>query len=407
MDTNKKTLLLFTGAFPYGKRVEPFLEDEILYLANCFEKIYIFPRQISNESRKVPSNVKIIDILIIPPFKIIKQPLKYVLFAFISTFIEALKTKKGINYMLNIRHFIYIWIEAKKLSLNLENWLITNQVINPLFYTYWSDNSLLACCLLAKKDSNIKIISRAHGFDLYNDRNVGGIVPFRNFKYKRVVNIYCISKHGQDYLRLNLPSTLHNKLKLSYLGVTPRSELLNKFSNDFYVIVSVATMRKFKRISLIPEILKNINIPIHWIHFGDGEEFELIKEKTKNMPANIIITLMGQKKNSEVLDFYNKNKISLFLSLSTSEGLPVSMIEAISYGIPIMAVNVNGVSEIVTKHTGVLLNIDEDVYNIATKLEYIIKNNPFDKKEIKSFYNIYFNARINYSTFASEIVALI
>lgn len=407
MDTNKKTLLLFTGAFPYGKRGEPFLENEIIYLANCFETIYIFPRQRSKESRLLPSNVKIIDILIIPPFKILKQPLKNILSALISIFKEALQAKKGINYILNIRHFIYIWIEARKLSINLENWLINNQIINPLFYTYWSDTSLLACSLLSKEDANIKIISRAHGFDLYNDRNIGSIVPFRNYKYKRVINIYCISQHGQNYLKLNLPNTLHNKLKLSYLGITPPSRVVNKPITDISVIVSVAIMQKFKRISLIPEVLRSINTPIHWVHFGDGEEYELLKEKVKNMPTHIKITLMGQKKNSEILEFYYKNQVSLFLSLSTSEGLPVSMIEAISFGIPIMAININGVPEIVTKHTGVLLDLDENIKNIASKLEFVINNDPFDKKEIKNFYSTHFNAELNYATFANEIATLI
>ena len=50
------TLYLFTSSFPYGN-VESFLEDEILYLCEEFEKVEIIPLTGNvNIQREVPFN---------------------------------------------------------------------------------------------------------------------------------------------------------------------------------------------------------------------------------------------------------------------------------------------------------------------------------------------------------------
>lgn len=51
--------------------------------------------------------------------------------------------------------------------------------------------------------------------------------------------------------------------------------------------------------------------------------------------------------------------------MSLSEGIPVSIMEAISFGIPIIATNVGGNAEIVNDETGVLIpvNIDQAAFN--------------------------------------------
>ena len=54
------TLFLFTAAYPYGHKNEPFLENEIEYLAREFKEVVIFPHtKPSNEKRVVPENVTI------------------------------------------------------------------------------------------------------------------------------------------------------------------------------------------------------------------------------------------------------------------------------------------------------------------------------------------------------------
>lgn len=407
MDKSNKTLLLFTGEFPYGKKGEPFLEDEILFLSKEYSNIYVFPRKKSDVIRYLPTNVQIIDDLAINSLKIIKQPIIIILKSLSNILFEALKTHKGYKYLIRLRHFLYIRLEAQILKNELINWLFANSINNALAYFYWSDSSLLAFSLLKKKDYVQKAICRAHRFDLYDANNFGGLIPFRLTMYERVDAVYCISSHGRNYLLRNTPQRIHSKIKLAYLGVKASKIAAPEKTLSSPIIVSCARMETFKRIGMIPDVLKLINMPLKWVHFGDGPEFEQVKEKIKSLPETIQVTLMGQTTNSQVHRFYQNNPVSLFLSLSTSEGLPVSMMEAISYGIPIMATGINGVPEIVTEKTGILLKPDESTENIADKIVNVITANPFNRSEIVDFYRTHFNAETNYANFAKEISNLL
>ncbi|MBK8368425.1 MAG: hypothetical protein IPL10_13670 [Bacteroidetes bacterium] len=55
---NSKTLILFTNTFPYSKG-EEFLETEILFLADSFKQIVIYPFNQEGERRKLPDNVTV------------------------------------------------------------------------------------------------------------------------------------------------------------------------------------------------------------------------------------------------------------------------------------------------------------------------------------------------------------
>ena len=73
----------------------------------------------------------------------------------------------------------------------------------------------------------------------------------------------------------------------------------------------------------------------------------LIENKSKNL--NVILT--GYISNSDVKQLYMMNDFDLFVNMSLSEGIPVSIMEAISFGIPIIATNVGGNAEIVNDET--------------------------------------------------------
>ncbi|MDD0858820.1 glycosyltransferase [Arthrobacter alpinus] len=62
---------------------------------------------------------------------------------------------------------------------------------------------------------------------------------------------------------------------------------------------------------------------------------------------DLVIELKGAVANDEVLNFYRNHEISVFINVSTSEGVPVSIMEAISFDIPVVATSVGGTPEIV------------------------------------------------------------
>src|SRR5690606_2771920 len=116
-----------------------------------------------------------------------------------------------------------------------------------------------------------------------------------------------------------------NKLELSLLGVKNYTQDLNIKHFEKKLIISCSTVSEGKGVLKTLNILKNVSYPIHWIHFGDGPEYDKLTTQITNLPNHISVDLKGHIQNKEVISFYQKNKVDLFLSLSTSEGIPVSM----------------------------------------------------------------------------------
>lgn len=75
---------------------------------------------------------------------------------------------------------------------------------------------------------------------------------------------------------------------------------------------------------------------------------------------------MGNVPNELFIQFLKNNAISFFINVSTREGIPVSMMEAISCSIPLIGTDVCGVPEIVTRDTGFLIPVDFEPKKVET-----------------------------------------
>ena len=107
--------------------------------------------------------------------------------------------------------------------------------------------------------------------------------------------------------------------------------------------------------------------------------------------------------------YYKNNNISLFINLSDSEGLPVSIMEAMSFGIPCVATDVGGTSEIVIDgYNGYLVSPKDDNESIMKKIHNIIDLQPSHYQEIRSnahrTWDLSFNADKNYKEFIEQLM---
>jgi glycosyltransferase involved in cell wall biosynthesis len=106
------------------------------------------------------------------------------------------------------------------------------------------------------------------------------------------------------------------------------------------------------------------------------------------------------------MEIISKENYSLFLNTSSSEGLPVSMMEAISNGIPIVATNVGGVSEIVNDVTGFLIPKDFDYHMFENALKFVFENiskSEVRREKIRCFWRENYCAEKNYNSFVNEL----
>ena len=108
------------------------------------------------------------------------------------------------------------------------------------------------------------------------------------------------------------------------------------------------------------------------------------------------------------MQFYQHTPVDLFVNTSSSEGLPVSIMEAFSFGIPAVATNVGGTSEMVrTGETGRLLPADLSPETLATALREMAAHSVQEKQRLRqscrTLWENSFQAARNFEKFAQEI----
>ncbi|HIP35337.1 MAG TPA: glycosyltransferase, partial [Crocinitomix sp.] len=265
----------------------------------------------------------------------------------------------------------------------------------------------LTLTFLRKKGVINNFVFRCGGFDIWNERHEGGYLPFRGLIYKYADKIMPNTQIAEKYIKsLKL---YPQKVQYKYLGTTDYG--LGKFEleNDL-TIVSISNVIALKRVELIIDILKQVNINIKWVHFGDGNLLDDIKQKAKKISSKHKVIFKGEVPNKEIIEFFKTHTVHMLISTSSTEGLPVSMQEAISFGVPIIATNVGGVSEIVNHNTGLLLDKNFDI-NKPAKFINEFNNSEFNtmskRIEIREFWNKRFNAQNIYTEFSKELKKLL
>jgi glycosyltransferase involved in cell wall biosynthesis len=253
-----------------------------------------------------------------------------------------------------------------------------------IFYSYWLDEKALALALLKKKNPFIKVVSRAHGWDVYEERHPNNYLPFRNLMGKNLDSVYSISQNGNSYL-LNRYPAFKEKLQTSRLGTIPLVSLPEKLKSDSIHLLSISSIIPLKRVDKILEVVSSIpTIKIEWTHIGTGSKFEKIKElaiqKSQQNP-NFSFELLGQLTNPAVRDILAGRYFDLFINLSETEGIPVSIMEAQSAGIPVLATNVGGTSEIVNKENGFLVEKDFNLKEVVTIIQKYLSSTDEEKHQ--------------------------
>jgi glycosyltransferase involved in cell wall biosynthesis len=196
-----------------------------------------------------------------------------------------------------------------------------------------------------------------------------------------------------------------SRIHTVYLGT--RDAGPGQFRKTPLTVVSCARFNHHKRLDKIAEALLKTNVEITWIHIGDERlgqeipgmtEYIRLKQELSTRP-NIQMQSTGALQNADIFRFYTHNPVNLFISLSENEGIPVSIMEAISFGIPVLATNAGGCGEIVTEQTGKLLPVNistEEVARLIDAFGTSDLNTPEFRSGVRHFWENHFSEQHNY-----------
>lgn len=416
--TNKR-LLLFTAHYPYLLGHEHvFIEPELPYLLEQFDKITIFPSMKCGNQRPLPEGVSCEPGL---ATALNKNPRKLPVKHFIRGLFNRLFWDEFVSFIPLSLHpraikRSSVWIDEARLVSDWVHKYIKKEQINLedcLLYTYWLETSASGICLAKKLSPKIKIVSRTLRYDLYEELYTPAFFPLRKKTLKGLDMLVIISNDGCQYLSSKYPQ-FSNKFKVSVMGVFS-SEQINSSSGDgVRRIASCSNLIQVKRVNLILEGLQHLarlhpDQPITWRHFGSGPLMGKLMTLMKDSPRNLSVELQGETPNDAIIDFYANNPIDVFINASSSEGIPVSIMEAQSFGIPVIATDVGGNRESVNNKNGHLLSRDPSDVEIADAIWDVLTSADYGNKRIASFetWQQKFDANKNYSEFARMIRSML
>ena len=419
MNDSNKILILFTEEFPFGSG-ETFIESEISYLSEHFRVVYIVTKDsFSNIERPVPENIVIVNnqfnISLFDKFLSLFQLFSKKVFQELI-FIKNLKIKfNRVNFYILLKSLV----ESKRVGNIITDIITNNHSSDKMYlYSYWWVDEALGIARYKNKNKNVIAFSRAHRMDLYFYAHPNNYLPFKRYMLKNLDAVFSISQDGMNYILEDLELNSSKKLILSYLGTNNNIVPNLNLKSNFNRIYSCSNIYPNKRVHLIASSILKSKTIIEWDHFGEYMNFtsvsykeNLEKIKYQLIKFNYKLNFPGRISNEEILKVLNENNYDFHINLSESEGVPVSIMESFSFGIPVIATNVGGVSEIVIDgYNGYLIDSNstsDDVSQIINKF-YALNLNEINKLRNNAFltWKKKFNADINYKLFINQIESL-
>ncbi|MFH1540807.1 MAG: glycosyltransferase [Elusimicrobiota bacterium] len=154
------------------------------------------------------------------------------------------------------------------------------------------------------------------------------------------------------------------KIVVIYNGTSFNSEVVaNRKSINEFVVGCVMRLHIEKGVYLIPEIAKIVKNydtsnfsdkgkDIKFSIFGDGPERDNLKLQITNYKLQNEVRLFGWQNDLEKI----YNSVYILLLPSIEESFPQAVLDAMAFGIPVVATDVGGLSELVENNkTGILI----------------------------------------------------
>lgn len=285
-----------------------------------------------------------------------------------------------------------------------------------VFYSYWLSVQTATILELKKWFPQGVFISRCHGMDVYEMRTKNGYEPFREYFIKNIDGLYAISEDGKRHIEKYIGRQAVN-IHVEHLGSINHLSSISacKKEENKLRIVTCSRIDRNKRLDRMISILALIrDIDLEWEHYGKGSaeiETELKQMCNTMLGQNVKVSFKGHIANEDIIIQYQKECYDVFMNVSESEGIPVSIMEALSVGIPAVAFDVGGMREIVKDGiSGFLLHENCDLNEAVKILRLMAEMGQQECIEMRSrareFWYTNFNADNNYSKYINEIRSL-
>ena len=251
----------------------------------------------------------------------------------------------------------------------------------------------------------------SESFDEFQVKNYGFSISLqkkvRSFSIKKSDIVVTPSQHLKNFI-LNLG--FKNKIEIINNGVIIPEENTNIFTNDQINITIVSRLVSHKNIKKIIRAISDLNDPLIYLNIiGDGPELNQLQKISLESNNKDNIIFHGKLNRDDINHIFLKSDI--YIQASNYEGLPHSLLEAMSYGIPVLCTPVGECKEILgNEDRGYMLDLPVSKNNIKSKISQIIgEKNIANKKgeRGKDFINEKYNLTNSFNLYKNLFTRLL
>ena len=222
----------------------------------------------------------------------------------------------------------------------------------------------------------------SESFDEFQVKNYGFSISLqkkvRSFSIKKSDIVVTPSQHLKNFI-LNLG--FKNKIEIINNGVFIPEENTNIFTNDQINITIVSRLVSHKNIEKIIRAISDLNSPLINLNIiGDGPELNQLQKISLESNNKDNIIFHGKLNRDDINHIFLKSDI--YIQASNYEGLPHSLLEAMSFGIPVLCTPVGECKEILgNEDRGYILDLPVSKNNIRSKISEIISEKDIANKK--------------------------
>ena len=236
--------------------------------------------------------------------------------------------------------------------------LMEKEKIEHIHAHYATHTSLVAWIVM--KFTNISYSITVHAHDIFVEQTM------LEEKIKSAQIIRAISEYNRSYLIDHFGEWVYRKTHVIHCGINLinyAKDLRIKKYNSNYNLISIGSLQPYKGFKYLIEacvILKRRGITFCCKIIGGGKEYKKIKKMIDKYKLTDDVLLLGPQPQDIVASYLSEADCYIQSSVITSsgkmEGIPVSIMEALASGLPVVSSSLSGIPElIIDGETGYLV----------------------------------------------------
>lgn len=364
-----------TAHAPFG-RGETFVVEEMLAVNEQGVELLIVPRNPPKEVFHGRARQLLDQTIWLPLLN------RQIVFAFLKALVSNLKIWRVL--WLIFRH------SSRTLKILIKNLIITPKAvfIADLFrkaqvahiHAHWgSTTSTMA--LIASKLIGIPWSFTLHRWDIAENNLL-------KVKVEQAAFVRCISEGGRRELLGIIGNAYQDKVKVVHMGVRIPAEqnLVNRCPDSDFVIACPANFVPVKGHRFLIEacniLVKKGLGSFRCLIIGDGPLEKELRRQVTSLGLERVIKFLRRLSHERLLQMYEKGEVdvvvlpSIVTDEGEKEGIPVALMEAMAYGLPVISTNTGGIPELLSDEAGIIVE-ERNAEQLADAIQKLWKERAF------------------------------